>query len=227
MTAKASSSRVETGTWLQTYSSEFEIERRRKQLRWKLKKLGLDEQPRSVALLDMCCGHGEALDVMYEMGFRNLTGMDIAFDKRLSEDSRFRYSVGDALKSGFESQSFDIVTCIHAMHHFATFENVQKFLDEALRLLKPGGKLFIVDFENSPQIRLAFWLFRMNNFWFGNQYLRNYSQIAKEEWPFLKDYFPQWKNIENALYRGRLRFLRRSYTLFHFYLTLEKPQSIL
>lgn len=44
--------------------------------------------------------------------------------------------------SGLETGSFDIVTCRRAAHHF---HNKDLFLKEARRVLKPGGKLGLVD----------------------------------------------------------------------------------
>lgn len=215
--------RVETNSWLETYGSDVEIARRRGQLPWKLKKLGLLNEPREVSILDVCCGHGEALDVMYCEGFRNLHGIDLTEDPRLKLDKRFQTVVGDALKNQYSDQSFDVVTCIHAMHHFATLENVTQFIRESFRILKPGGRLYLIDFENSIQIRAAFWFFRNNKFWFNNSYLTNFSHMTIEEWPFLKDYLPQWPQIEHILYDGPFVPFRKSHSLFYLFLGLKKP----
>ena len=52
------------------------------------------------------------------------------------------FQEGEAEALPFPDGSFDIVTCRIASHHFLS---VEKFLAEATRVLKPGGRLALVD----------------------------------------------------------------------------------
>lgn len=52
------------------------------------------------------------------------------------------FKIGDALDMKFPDESFDIVTTRRASHHF---RDVPRFLNEAFRVLKSGGKLGVVD----------------------------------------------------------------------------------
>lgn len=52
------------------------------------------------------------------------------------------FQVGDAEEIPFTSESFDIVTCRFASHHFG---NIKKAIQEISRVLKPGGTLILVD----------------------------------------------------------------------------------
>jgi len=100
-----------------------------------------------------------ALDVATGTGFTavalaglvgHVTGIDVT-DEMLVQAGRLarergrtniRFELGDALKIGYPNSSFDIVTTRRATHHF---EDVPKFLHEAKRVLRPAGRLGIVD----------------------------------------------------------------------------------
>lgn len=52
------------------------------------------------------------------------------------------FEIADAEKLPFEAEYFDLVTCRIAPHHFP---DVQKFVTEGARVLKPGGVLLVQD----------------------------------------------------------------------------------
>ena len=215
--------RLESDAWHAVYGREAERRRRRGAMPRKLALLGVDAAPRPSAVLDLCCGHGEALETLHSLGFRNLHGLDLAVDDALAADSRFHVTAGDATHVDAPDASFDWILNIHAMHHFATAENVRLFLNECHRLLKPGGRLGIVDFPASPQIRLAFWWFRQNvGLW--TPYLKTFGHHIQEEWHFLRNYLPQWPTVRRMLLAGPFEVERHRRRLFYFYLTLRKAR---
>src|SRR5579885_1430927 len=61
-------------------------------------------------------------------------------EKRGLANLRTAYAKAEALP--FDEESFDLVTCRIAPHHF---ESIPAFLGEARRVLKPGGLLALVD----------------------------------------------------------------------------------
>ncbi len=217
-----SEDRNESDAWLETYANEDERKRRRKEMPAKLERLGLMDAPRDIQLLDLCCGHGEALDVFHSLDFKNLTGIDLTISEELAADSRFTIHQGDVTKTDLPDESYDWLTCIHSLHHLASAENVAKFMDESWRLLKPGGRLSVLDFPGSPQIKMAFWFFRQPRLHV-TPYLKYFGSIIQEEWCFLKDYLPQWPQVRQHLWEGRFEVERSSSTLFYYYLTLRKP----
>lgn len=52
--------------------------------------------------------------------------------------------LGDALNTGFDSESLDVVILSDVLHHI---ENQDKLIEEIHRLLKKRGKIVILDFE--------------------------------------------------------------------------------
>ncbi len=213
----------ESATWHDTYADEVQRERRLRMMPEKLAKLGVTSAvDRNIRILDLCCGHGEALESFYSLGFRDLHGVDLEVTPTLVADTRFTARQGDVLKLAYPDASIDWTFCIHSMHHFASADNVRKFVDEAYRVLKPGGRLSIIDFPASLQIKAAFWFFRQNIF-LVTPYLKWFGRITQEEWWFLKDYLPQWPQVHAILHRGRFTVESEQRELFYFYLTLRKP----
>jgi ubiquinone/menaquinone biosynthesis C-methylase UbiE len=188
----------------------------------KLARLGLSPEQNDCELLDMCCGHGEALDSLHKMGYRKLSGIDLTITKELALDPRFKIRQGDVTSTNLPAASYDWITCIHSMHHLASAANVERLLDESWRLLRPGGRLGIIDFPGSLQIKIAFWFFRQPWLHF-TPYHKYFGRIIQEEWHFLKHYLPQWPIVHDKLMYGRFKVERCSNTLFYFYLTLKKP----
>ena len=64
---------------------------------------------------------------------------DLAAEKGLSNVS---FEPADAEALPYEATAFDLVTCRIAPHHFP---DIQQFINEAARVLKPGGLLAVVD----------------------------------------------------------------------------------
>lgn len=83
-------------------------------------------------------------------GARHVTGIDLTVEmldeaRTLSRKrgiTNLTFAEGDAEKIPFPDNRFDIVTCRIAAHHFP---DVGRFCQEAFRVLRPGGKLLLVD----------------------------------------------------------------------------------
>lgn len=219
---KKSYKKNETDEWLKIYSENDLIQRRRFQMPEKLHYLGIRQKHKDLDVMDMCCGHGEALDALYHLGFRKLTGVDLNITNILKKDKRFKIIQCDVTRTRVPSASKDWITCIHSLHHLGSPEKVEAFLFEVLRILRPNGKLSIIDFPNSIQIQLAFWFFRKPQFHFTN-YQKTFGRIIREEWCFLEHFLRQWRQTDKLLFHNKkfdIKVKRR--TLFYYYLTLQK-----
>lgn len=104
---------------------------------------------RKAKILDVGCGYGRSLRELHELGFTNLCGID--FSEKLIERGRrqFPYLNLEVQKSNtidFPDAGFDavllcaVLTCIRS-------DAEQEFLrKEILRVLRPGGILYVNDF---------------------------------------------------------------------------------
>ena len=103
-------------------------------------------------LLDLGCGHLEALKLLHAMGFKNLYGIDlsITWRQRLSQLSRiirssdfrlpFHLSRMDITRMRFPDEMFDLALSISTIEHGV---DVRAFFAESSRILKTGGVLFL------------------------------------------------------------------------------------
>ncbi|MDO0917336.1 methyltransferase domain-containing protein [Streptomyces sp. DT2A-34] len=105
-------------------------------------------------VLDVACGTGRTTRRIAEQG-AFATGIDLypphvaQAVQRHGDHGRTRFLQADATDlrahSSFGDAEFDKVHCLEAAFHFGP-EGRRAFLEEAYRLLKPGGRLVLVDF---------------------------------------------------------------------------------
>ncbi len=117
--------------------------------------------PTDKVILDAGCGYGIAAVILSLMGAREVHGVDLSepmistFKKVLSNFPEIRHVypiIGNVSQSGYPNESFDFILCNEALSHYYNYTG---FLREALRILKPGGILFISDANNGANPYLA------------------------------------------------------------------------
>lgn len=104
------------------------------------------------SVLDVCCGTG---DLSFELARRVSPGghvvgsdfseqmLDLAREKALDRGSPVRFEWADALQLPYDADRFDAVTVGFGVRNFADRE---QGLREMARVLKPGGRLVILEF---------------------------------------------------------------------------------
>ena len=126
----------------------------------RLRGLGLDalhpHLPPGAAVLDLCCGSGEAAAPWIRAGY-TVTGLDVsprALDLAAQRHPALQRVEGLAEDPPLADGSFSAIQLSVALHEFPRAEREQ-VLSSALRLLKPGGWLVVVDLHPAdPLMRL-------------------------------------------------------------------------
>ena len=109
-------------------------------------------------ILDVATGTGDlAFEAIQTLNPDKVVGIDIsdgmlsiAREKILKRNmqDKFEVRLGDSEKLLFEKDTFDAVTVAFGVRNF---ENLEKGLTDMLRVLKPGGKVVILEFSK-PKI---------------------------------------------------------------------------
>eukprot|EP00210_Caulerpa_lentillifera_P004246 g4050.t1 len=110
-------------------------------------------------VLDLCCGSGDLTHLLAtKVGPKGkVIGLDFSPDmlkvaKEKNLDSQFRnessieWIEGDALNLDFPQSCFDAITVGYGLRNVV---DIKQALSEILRVLKPGGKASILDFNKS------------------------------------------------------------------------------
>lgn len=108
-------------------------------------------QPKKI--LDVATGTGDFAVALNKLQPEKIIGVDISKGmlavgvekikkKNLSEVIDLKY--GDSEQMEFETNYFDAVTCAYGVRNF---ENLEKGLTEMCRVMRPGGRLAILEFS--------------------------------------------------------------------------------
>ena len=120
------------------------------------------ESPRTSRILDVACGTGDLSLTLFAKGEARIIGIDfcrpmleIANAKVLKKGSSIPFIEGDALELPFADRAFDAATIGFGLRNLASVESGIK---ELLRVLKPGGRLFVLEFSKpcTPILRSLF-----------------------------------------------------------------------
>lgn len=123
--------------------------------------LGLDRRWRRRAVrdlhgnvLDVACGTGDMVQELQKRGCL-VTGVDLSEEMLTIAKSKAptaTYMIADAEHLPFENDCFDAVTCAFGVRNFV---HLEQGLGEMLRVLKPGGRMVILELAtpDSPLLR--------------------------------------------------------------------------
>ncbi len=136
---------------------------------WRKKAIRMLRKRNPKNLLDVATGTGDFALEAARMGVKaaSIVGVDISNGmleigrqkvsrKQLSELIDLRY--GDSEHLPFDTNSFDVSTCAFGVRNF---ENLATGLSEILRVLRPGGAVYILEFSKPTAFpfKQAYWFY--------------------------------------------------------------------
>jgi len=100
----------------------------------------LNKLPKNARILEIGCGNGFVLKAVYDLGYKNVYGIEPSIDAIKKSNSKIKKNIiADILKPGlFDKESFDFIFFFQTLDHIP---EPNKFLKECCHLLKKNGRI--------------------------------------------------------------------------------------
>jgi demethylmenaquinone methyltransferase/2-methoxy-6-polyprenyl-1,4-benzoquinol methylase len=139
-------------------------------IRWRKKAVKLLKEIQPKQILDIATGTGDFAIEALKLNPDHVTGVDISEGmlnvgreklKKRKLDDRITLTSGDSENLPFEDNKFDAIIVAFGVRNF---ENLEKGLAEMFRVLRPGGKVVVLEFSKPKSFPFK----QLYNFYFKN-----------------------------------------------------------
>lgn len=139
-------------------------------IRWRKKAIKLLKEIQPKQILDIATGTGDFAIEALKLNPDHVTGVDISEGmlnvgreklKKRKLDDKITLASGDSENLPFEDNKFDAIIVAFGVRNF---ENLEKGLSEMFRVLRPGGKVVVLEFSKPK----GFPFKQLYNFYFKN-----------------------------------------------------------
>lgn len=173
---------------------------------WRKKAVKMLREIQPKKILDLATGTGDFAIASLKLNPTEIVGMDISDGmlevgrvkmKKNGYDSIISMRNGDSENLPFEDNYFDALTVGFGVRNY---ENLEKGLSEMLRVVRPGGKLVILEFSKPKKFPVKqYYAFHSKYIipFFGKRISKDSSAYAYL--PESVAAFPEGKNFENIL----------------------------
>lgn len=173
---------------------------------WRRKAINYLKPYQPKMLLDVATGTGDFAIQALDLSPEKVIGVDISEGmlsmgrKKMTErklDHKIELKSGDSENLPFGDNTFDAVTVAFGVRNF---ENLEKGLSEIKRVLKPGGRIVVLEFSKPTSFPFK----QLYGFYFKNVLPRIGSWLSKDSaaytyLPESVDAFPYGKDFLNVL----------------------------
>jgi SAM-dependent methyltransferase len=142
------------GEWEAAYL-RFESEKEEvAKFRKRLARLGVDRLPRTLSVADLFCGRGGGIRALRELGFHDVVGVDLSEELLARFDGEETLYLADCRDLPFPDSSKDLIVVQGGLHHLPDLDaDLPAVLAESHRVLRPLGRIAIVEPWNTPFLR--------------------------------------------------------------------------
>lgn len=113
---------------------------------WRRRTVRTLRVPAGATVLDLACGTGDLCRELTNAGYRPI-GMDLSYGMLVAAHTDSPLVHADALRLPVADRSVDGVTCGFALRNFVDLE---AFLAELARVLRPGGRIALLEVAEPP-----------------------------------------------------------------------------
>jgi ubiquinone/menaquinone biosynthesis C-methylase UbiE len=146
---------TEATAWEVAYQRFETPEQERQKFLRRLRNLGAHRWDRRTGVLEICSGRGSGLAAWRALGFLDVYGLDLSVALVMASDLHRSSVVGDARRLPFRTASRDVAVVQGGLHHLPDFDDVRAALAEMRRVLKPDGRVIIIEPWLTPFLRVV------------------------------------------------------------------------
>ncbi len=122
----------------------------------RLLRFGVDRWDTDVEIVELFCGRGNALVAWQQLGFDRLEGVDLSASLLSEYQGPARCYVADCRELPFDDHSKDVLAMHGGLHHLPELkQDLPCVLDEVVRVLRPGGRILVVEPWDTPFLQLV------------------------------------------------------------------------
>jgi ubiquinone/menaquinone biosynthesis C-methylase UbiE len=122
----------------------------------RLKKLGAEDWPRDIEIVELFCGRGNGLRALHNLGFTHLEGVDLSSRLIGEYQGPARCQVADCRKLPFENECKDMLIVQGGLHHLPTLpQDLEQTFAEMKRVLRKTGQVLFVEPWLTPFLKIV------------------------------------------------------------------------